>query len=442
MAPRDDDFLGAADRIGSQLARDALWHGTRCNWTGDSMEFLEGHWQVAHRALGCDLYGGTSGVALFLGRLAAATGERLYAKVAAGALEQATARVETLKAGARSGFYAGALGVAWTGVRVGLMIDAPRAVERSCALLQALAAEPLDAEGLDVTSGSAGAIGGLLDLADALAHDSALAATLRADAIRHGERLVATAKRSDRGLSWPGPGAGRGLCGLSHGAAGYAWALLALHRASGRSAFREAAGDALRYERSWFDVREQNWPDLRSLDDAGDGASNSVGPGVLGAGRLGFMSAWCHGAPGIALARLASHALGGGEDCLVEAATAARTTAATTRLALASTQGNYSLCHGLAGNADVLLEAGRRLADPAMQAMAFDIGRAGLALHVRTAAPWPCGVLGGGETPSLMLGLAGIGHFYLRLHNPALPTVLLVPMPVDGERPAVAPLTP
>jgi hypothetical protein len=41
--------------------------------------------------------------------------------------------------------------------------------------------------------------------------------------------------------------------------------------------------------------------------------------------------------------------------------------------------------------------------------------------------PWPCGVPGGGESPSLMLGLAGIGHFYLRLYDPAsVPSVLLV----------------
>jgi hypothetical protein len=38
---------------------------------------------------------------------------------------------------------------------------------------------------------------------------------------------------------------------------------------------------------------------------------------------------------------------------------------------------------------------------------------------------WPCGA-GGGETPGLLLGLAGIGLFYLRLHHPATPAVLLV----------------
>jgi hypothetical protein len=40
--------------------------------------------------------------------------------------------------------------------------------------------------------------------------------------------------------------------------------------------------------------------------------------------------------------------------------------------------------------------------------------------------PWPCGVMDAGETPNLLLGLAGIGHFFLRLYDSAqVPTVLL-----------------
>ena len=40
-------------------------------------------------------------------------------------------------------------------------------------------------------------------------------------------------------------------------------------------------------------------------------------------------------------------------------------------------------------------------------------------------------VPGGGETPNLMIGLAGIGYFYLRLYDPvAVPSVLIM-QPVD-----------
>ena len=68
------EFLLTADRIAARLARDALWQGACCNWTGDAMEFVQGGWQVVHRALGFDLYGGAAGVGLFMAHMHRATG--------------------------------------------------------------------------------------------------------------------------------------------------------------------------------------------------------------------------------------------------------------------------------------------------------------------------------------------------------------------------------
>jgi hypothetical protein len=48
---------------------------------------------------------------------------------------------------------------------------------------------------------------------------------------------------------------------------------------------------------------------------------------------------------------------------------------------------------------------------------------AGLERHDGTDEPWPCGTHSG-ETPNLMLGLAGIGHFLLRLGNPETPPLV------------------
>lgn len=54
--------------------------------------------------------------------------------------------------------------------------------------------------------------------------------------------------------------------------------------------------------------------------------------------------------------------------------------------------------------------------------------------------PWPCGAHSG-EVPGLMLGLAGIGHAFLRLHDAAVPSVLMfradapaAPIPPSQER--------
>lgn len=420
MSRPQDAFLSLADTLGTRLVRDAIWYGAMCNWTGDVMAFQSGQWQVSHSAMGGDLYGGTSGVAIFLARLHAATRERLFAKVAVAAMEQAVSQAAQLPPTANCGFYAGRLGIAWALIQVGHIVDASRLVQKGWDLLRTVAESPLADQGLDMTSGSAGAICALLDLAQL----SGMGATEREALIDmarpHGQRLIDRAKRSDRGWCWSpeaAPNQSQGLCGLSHGASGMAWALLKLHEASGDTAFLNASSEAVRYERSWFSSAEGNWPDLRSLYDP------SLGDGK----RLTYMSAWCHGAPGVGLARLASYTVMGDEALLHEARAAIRSTTVGLRLALSTGQGNFSLCHGLAGNADLLIEATRLLGEPEHLQLAQQLGLLGQTLYASTDAPWPCGVLNGGETPALMLGVAGIGYFYLRLANPSTPSMLLMP---------------
>ena len=94
-----------------------------------------------------------------------------------------------------------------------------------------------------------------------------------------------------------------------------------------------------------------------------------------------------------------------------------------------SRQWDYSLCHGLPGNADVLISGYQVLGS----ARTDDIH---LARQVAGAITQFRG-LGDVESPSLMLGLAGVGYFFLRLCNPEIPSVLLLPVVSDvpsGEK--------
>ena len=70
------------------------------------------------------------------------------------------------------------------------------------------------------------------------------------------------------------------------------------------------------------------------------------------------MTAWCHGAPGIGLARLCS--LQHLDDAAIRAeiGTALQTTLAQ------GFGGNHSLCHGDLGNLELLLQASEMLDDP------------------------------------------------------------------------------
>ncbi|HYK57786.1 MAG TPA: lanthionine synthetase LanC family protein, partial [Bryobacteraceae bacterium] len=135
--------------------------------------------------------------------------------------------------------------------------------------------------------------------------------------------------------------------------------------------------------------------------------------------------AWCHGAPGIALSRLRAWRLTGSVEARKEAEIAAQTTRRALESSDAANAG-FSLCHGCAGNADVLLDASRYLNAPDLRELAEKVADRGIEQFEAQRLPWPCGIPGAGETSCLMLGAAGVGCFYLRLANPETPSVLMI----------------
>lgn len=408
-------FLDTAAAIGARLCRDALWDGARCNWMGDSMEFEGNAWTVLHRAFGPELYNGTSGIALFLSQLYQATGEKPFKTAAIGAALQAASRAGEIPAPSRPGFYSGQTGIAYVLADLGELFDREDLLETAFSLLEGMQPVALDAHLLDVISGSAGAIPAFLNFYRRYTREVFLQL-----AVRHGEHLLRTANRHDQGFSWttiPTPGQ-PDLLGFSHGTAGIAWALTELHHSVQDRRYREAARAAFRYERHHFSAQHENWPDLRSLQ--------SLQPGQKS--ELSYAVAWCHGAPGIGLSRLRCYELTGDPDLRKDAEAAIRTTLKSLDPGLYGGQANFSLCHGLAGNAELLIYAAEVLQHKEYAAAAQNLGLQGIQMYEKNRAPWPCGVLGGGQTPNLLLGLAGIGHFYLRLYDAAaFPSVLIVP---------------
>lgn len=427
MDAERQQYLAVADALGARLCRDAVWDGRRCNWLGDSMEAVEGTWQVVHRSFGPDLYGGTSGIALFLARLYKATGEPLFRRTAIGALEQTLSRLDKFVPPYRVGVYSGLTGVAYALAQCAPLLGEDRYREAAARAVRELLMDEIRPEALDVVAGSAGAIPVLLGLSDLLENGD-----LPDLACKHGENLLATARRQGDACSWttlpPDGNPTPDLTGFSHGTAGIAWSLLELARATGEERYGEAAESAFRYERRFFNPQYGNWPDFR-------GIAQTAGAG------WGYSLAWCHGAPGIALSRARAWRLTGSEEAKREAAVAIQTTEMGLRQSLAyQAIGDFSLCHGLAGNAECAAVSARILGNGAGTGAERDLARFGVERYHADRAPWPCGVPGGGENPSLMLGLAGIGHFYLRLALPEeVPSVLMmVPEgiePVDNRAP-------
>ena len=196
-----------------------------------------------------------------------------------------------------------------------------------------------------------------------------------------------------------------------------AWALLELFAATGDARHHATIERALRYERGWFDADEANWPDLRGIERR-ERRGSFCPP---------YVTTWSHGAPGIALSRLRGWQITGDERLRCAAVTALGTTAAALERALLAPRADFTLAHGLAGHADVLLLGGALL--PAGGALARRAGEIGVGRYGTSLEGWPGG---GGRTPALLTGDAGIGLFLLRLHDPTVPSALLVGAPPEA----------
>jgi type 2 lantibiotic biosynthesis protein LanM len=413
MNAPETNFLEAANLIGARLCRDALRDGARVNWMGDSREPVNNAWTIAYRALGPDLYNGTSGVALFLARLHQMTEEKLFRTTAEGAISQALSRLDDIEM-ARTSFYLGLTGIANALIEIGEIFENEDFIKRGLEIIEPLVKEDSSRQGLDIVSGSAGVIPALLNIYRRYPKEFILEW-----AISHGEHLLNAAAKTDSGWSWNtlNMEVQYNLTGFSHGTAGIAWALSELFAETKDKKFSAAAEQAIKYERQHFSSEHENWADFRGLYDQTINTNNAVT----------YPVAWCHGAAGIGLSRLRLYEIFKEESYRKESETALRTTVKMFSENNNFIKSDYSLCHGASGNTELLIYAAQVLKNAEYKSLAERIGQIGIEEFQKNNLPWACGVLGGGETPGLMLGLAGIGYFYLRLHNPALiPSVLII----------------
>lgn len=403
-----EHHLRCADEIGRRLCRDALRGGGAINWLRAEPEWRENLPQVLVRPVGADLYQGVAGIALFLVLLHQRTGDRMQARAA----EQALMLAE--KGAAGCGFYTGAGGVGAVLISIGLMQGNDGLVARGLALVGRAAAVD---ENLDLLGGAAGMIPVLLTLARH--HDRP---EFQDRALVLGESLLAAGQQGPDGLSWPDGSDVPAPVGFAHGGSGLLPALASLHLATGDARWAEALTEALRYERSRFDGRVGNWPDYRDSD--GKPSQQPV-----------FGASWCHGAAGIGRSRLWLLAAGARDPMLEQELEAAlRVLASALSRPMGMVSPDYSYCHGLAGLADLMLDAGLWSGRADLTALAATVGYRGIERHAAPRIPWPCAVSGVGEVPGLMTGLAGIGHFYLRLHDPMMAGSLLLPDAYLGTR--------
>jgi len=406
-----DALIHLAEGIATRICNESIWYKDQCTWLSIAPLSLLPDDQTGTTVLspvGTDLYSGVSGIALFLAEMYRATGHETFRRTALGATEHAMTR-HLSRAPQLGGLFTGLAGEALAFARIGLLLSRPALVRRALDLVPSSCETVSLEREFDLMSGSAGSIVALLGL-HRLAQDGVF---LHA-AMKLADDLCAKADRSERGWSWKSyvSVTSHNLTGMSHGSAGIALALSELASVTGTEEYFMAAAEALRYERSWYDAETGNWPNF--LDDPESGYTR-------------FLSQWCHGAPGIGLSRLRIFRLFGEETAKQEAFAALSTTRRTIKEWLNSGDAGFSLCHGLAGNADVLHYASEVFgssADSDDEGLAHAVAAYGRSEYSHSARHWAYS--SGTEHPGLMLGLAGIGHFYLRLSSQLVPSILIV----------------
>jgi type 2 lantibiotic biosynthesis protein LanM len=410
-APDRALFEAEADKIAAELAQRAVRRGHSAAWIG--LDWL-GDSDVSQLVcLGPDLYNGATGIALFLAAHAAVGGHAPSAELALAGLahirrnlnSRSAARfARSLGIGAATGLGSIVYGLCVIAKCLGnaaLLLDAERAARLFSDEL--IAAD----KQLDVMGGAAGAILALLRLHRDTPSDDALAR-----AIRCGEHLLAQNRIGDaRHRSWIGQGfGGSPLNGMSHGAAGFAYALASLAAASGREQFAEAAAECIAFEDQTYDAGRHNWPDLRVP------------------GQPVWPCQWCHGAPGIGLARLAT-ARRVGTYAALDAKLGSTLVATDVNNAVESVKKAWlgqldTLCCGTLGGIEFLCEAAdrtgaREISELAARRLATVLASAASTGDYR----WNSGKrrfnLG------LFRGLAGVGYTVLRRLDRSLPNVLV-----------------
>jgi lantibiotic biosynthesis protein len=404
------NFLSTAVDIGNAICCEALWWGDRCTWFTDDIEGEDS--AVVLKTCGPSLYSGTAGIALFLARLYALTSDRIYAETAQAAITQAWLQPDTLNGVPLNGLYSGRAGVAYASTVVGQSLSNEKFILSGIQMFREITEiDESEWTQTDVTHGGAGAIVAALSLYRRFSEPQLLDW-----AHRMGREIVKRALKEEIGWSWPEIDNVPGLNGFSHGAAGYAWALGELAWVSGDKEFVHAAQEATRYEQYWFNPEVANWPDFFPEDFKGSSHEYE------------YSHSWCHGAPGICLSRLKLWERFGNANHKQEAEIALQTTTEDLLTALNNKTGNFCLCHGLAGNAESLICAYQILGREDAFEIAHKLGVSGIEQFSNSDKRWPCGIgVSNGQSPSLMLGWAGTGYYYLRLYDPQLiPSVLLL----------------
>jgi lantibiotic modifying enzyme len=410
------------------------------------------------RQLGPDLYGGTTGIALFfaaLDSLGAGGRERALETLAPLRRKLADLIAAPERASRLNIPVGGLVGIGsyiYGLLKVGELLNEPSLILEAHSATTLLTAERIARDQrVRIQTGSAGTILALLALNRKISEPNAVGCSPLTLACLCAEHLIDARVSLDcRPRAWALSKGKPALPGFAYGAAGISYSLLRLYELSGREDFFAAALEGNSFVRSWYSESWGRWLDARedfairyrprvgtwrdwwtsgTLDEL-EGPGPSDGPD--GSVPVKFLNDyWCHGSSGIVLGRVCAPCFDGHSGGWTDV------TRTLERLSDRAYSHDLSylaaddLCCGHMGNVEVLLSAAlslgqRRWYDVARRLMANVQERAlegaedgGFCYRLSAARGT------GHFAPSLFQGIAGVGYMLLRLAAPLrVPCVL------------------
>lgn len=229
-------------------------------------------------------------------------------------------------------------------------------------------------------------------------------------AIKLAEQLEKNAVRiSNDYVGWIGENNARPLAGFSHGNSGIALALIKLAYHTKIQKYYVLAKQAIQYENSLYDVRKNNWLDMRIF--SGQEVKD-----------IGDPVAWCHGAGGILLARvkMLQYVDDDWKKNIYKDIEKAKR-----KMLECGMSKIQCLCHGNIGNVEILIEVASVMKDKEL----YEFSQHVLENIIRDANEkgWNVGQPGNESNVGFMLGISGIGYSLLKIRKlNLLPSILSV----------------
>lgn len=431
--PADSELLLVADSLTNQLLKLSV-SGEDEGWL--SLTAVdEKYWRVL--PIGLNLYSGLAGISFAMHHLGRATNSTRALRAArragdavASGLDRLVEEIRDVSADTTGpdptddvGLFGGIGGGLYAlshAMAVDTELDYSETIAR---VLELLHGRSTPAQALDVISGSAGLLEALRSVRAVLGRSD----TLEELAAQHVAHLLRGAQAPHTGeLAWQMDSIDAApLAGYSHGASGILLALARSRELVQRADIDSSVQAALRFERR-LRAEKGHWPDVRAQQMPGRGHG---------------LTAWCHGAPGIALARGELLQTNSALDAVITADL--HSAALETLSALEDPQdpgflSAHCLCHGRLGNLEAFYSLQSGMLEPAIAHRVCAVQHAVLD-DIATNGP-ASGVPGGLETPGYMTGLSGIALGVLRMsqrYRAEVPSALSADVPsgkAHGEK--------